>query len=207
VNNIQTKKGAFVKEKTLIVTADMSKDRNFGYWRCPDRTDIKPFAFPNNAAGFQVFWERISGARDIHNLDDMVFGYESTGSYAEALVHFLRARGVHVVQVNPMHTKRIKEISGNSPNKTDLKDPKVIADLIELGHALTVVIPEGPAAELRRLTQARQRSIQRHTSLANQLHSLRVVIFPEFLQVMKGVTSVSAQYLLKHYPTDRGRWP
>ena len=50
-----------------------------------------------------------------------------------------------------MHTKRLKELQGNSPNKTDRKDPKVIADIITLGHALTVVIPEGPAAELRRL--------------------------------------------------------
>ena len=46
---------------------------------------------------------------------------------------------------------------GNSPNKTDEKDPQVIADIIELGNYLTVVIPEGTSAELRRLTQARER--------------------------------------------------
>ncbi len=44
-------------------------------------------------------------------------------------------------------------------NHPDEKDSKVIADIIELGHALTVVIPEGPAAELRRLTQARERAM------------------------------------------------
>lgn len=203
MNNIKVKKSAFVNGKTFLVTADMSKNRHFGYWRCPDGTDIKPFAFSNNRAGFQEFWERITCAREIHNLDKIVFGYESTGPYAEALVHFLLERGVHVVQVNPMHTKRIKELSGNSPNKTDQKDSKVIADIIELGHALTVVIPEGPAAELRRLTHARQRSIKRYTALSNQLQSLIAVIFPEFLQVMKGVTSVSAQYILKHYPTPK----
>lgn len=48
-----------------------------------------------------------------------------------------------MVQVNPMHPKRLKELQGNSPNKTDRKDPKVIAHIITLGHALTVVIPEG----------------------------------------------------------------
>ncbi len=62
----------------------------------------------------------------------------------EPLTQFLRSKkGVRLVQVNPMHTKRLKELSGNSPLKTDRKDPKVIADIIELGHALTVVIPEG----------------------------------------------------------------
>ncbi len=30
-----------------------------------------------------------------------------------------------------MHTKRVKEPQGKSPNKTDQKDPKVIADIIE----------------------------------------------------------------------------
>ena len=120
----------------------------------------------------------------------------------EPLVQFLRSKkGVRLVQVNPMHTKRLKELSGNSPLKTDRKDPKVIADIIELGHALTVVIPEGPAAELRRLTQGRERTIESRTRLFNQLQSLLVISFPEFLQVMTDVKTASAQHLLRHYPT------
>ncbi len=100
-----------------------------------------------------------------------------------------------------MHTKRVKELQGNSPNKTDEKDPKVIADIIELGHAhaLTVVIPEGPAAELRRLTQARERAMQRRTSLFNQLQDLEYTIFPEFSQVFKNVKMKSAMYILEHF--------
>lgn len=108
-----------------------------------------------------------------------------------------------MVQVNPMHTKRLKELQGNSPNKTDRKDPKVIADIITLGHALTVVIPEGPAAELRRLIQARERSIERYVALTNQLQSLVAIIFPEFLQVMKDVKTSSARYLLEQCPAPR----
>jgi transposase len=200
---IKTKKQRIVNGKALIVTVDISKDRHFGYWRCPDGTDVKPFSFPNNGAGFSEFWERISRAKEIHRLDEIVFGYESTGPYGEALVHFMKARGVRLVQVNPMHTKRVKELQGNSPNKTDQKDPKIIADIIELGRALTVVIPEGPAAELRRLTQARERSTERHTALVNQLQSLIAIIFPEFLQVVKNVKTATAQYLLKHCPTPR----
>jgi transposase len=99
-----------------------------------------------------------------------------------------------------MHTKRMKDLEGNSPGKTDRKDPKVIADVIALGHALSVVIPEGAAAELRRLTHARERSIQRRTALYNQLQDLVFIIFPEFLQVMKDVKTRTARYLLHHYP-------
>ena len=91
-----------------------------------------------------------------------------------------------------MHTKRLKELTGNSPNKTDSKDPRVIADVIALGHALTVVVPEGPAAELRRLTQARQRVSKNRNAMINQLHHLVFVIFPEFTQAIKMIASKSA---------------
>ena len=90
-------------------------------------------------------------------MEHVVVGFESTGAYAEPLIHFLRQREIQIVQVNPLHTRKLKELQGNSPNKTDQKDPKVIADIIELGHALTVVVPEGAAADLRRLTNARER--------------------------------------------------
>jgi len=84
-----------------------------------------------------------------------------------------------------VHTKRIKELTGNSPNKTDKKDPRVIADVICLGHALTMVVPQGPAAELRRLTQARERSMKNRTAAKNQLQDLVYIIFPELLSAMK----------------------
>lgn len=200
---IKTKKRVAVNGKVLMVTADMGKDQHFGYWRCPDGTDVKTFAVPNNSTGFWEFWERVSRAQKLHNLDGVLFGYESTGPYGEPLAHFMRARGAELVQINPLHTKRFKEVTDNSPNKTDQKDPEVIADIIEMGRFLTVVIPEGPAAELRRLTQARERSTRRHTALANQIQCLMASIFPEFLQVMKGVTSASARYLLKHHSTHQ----
>jgi transposase len=99
-----------------------------------------------------------------------------------------------------MHSKRLKELTGNSPNKTDKKDPRVIADVICLGHALTMVVPQGPAAHLRRLTQARERSIDRRTAMVNQLQHLVFVIFPEFFTIMKPSTK-SAMHLIKHYTT------
>jgi transposase len=199
---IKPRKTRAVNQKVLIATVDGGKDKHHGYYRCPDGTDCKPFEFWNNGRGFFEFWERISSAARSHVLKEIVVGFESTGPYMEPLVQFLRSKpGVRLVQVNPMHTKRLKELTGNSPLKTDRKDPKVIADIIELGHALTVVIPEGPAAELRRLTQGRERTIESRTRLFNQLQGLLVLSFPEFLQVMGDVKSASAQHLLRHYPT------
>jgi transposase len=204
LKKIKPKTTKAVNQKVLIATIDGGKDTHYGYYRCPDGTEGKSLPFRNNGRGFCEFWERISTTADARGLEEIIVGFESTGPYMEPLAQFLRnKKAVRLVQVNPMHTKRLKELSGNSPLKTDRKDPKVIADIIELGHALTVVIPEGPAAELRRLTQGRERTITSRTRLFNQLQCLQASFFPEFLQVMKNVTTASAQHLIKHYPTPQ----
>lgn len=200
MRNIQTKKVKIVNNETLIVTVDIGKVKNFGYCRCPDGKDIKPFDFHNNGHGLKYFWDKITQMKKAHNLKAVVVGFEPTGPYGEPLVHYLRKKKVRLIQVNPMHTKRVKELQGNSPNKTDQKDPKVIADIIELGHALTIVLPEGTAAELRRLIHSRERAMQRRTSFFNQLQDLVFVIFPEFSQVFKDVKTKSAMYILENCP-------
>jgi len=200
MRNSNTKKLKRISEQTLLVTVDIGKVKHTGYCRFPNGTEGKPFEFFNSRNGFEELWWRVCQAKRSINLAEVVVGFESTGPYAEPLLHFLRKRDVRLVQVNPLHTKRLKELQGNSPNKTDQKDPKVIADIIELGHALTVIIPEGTVAELRRLTQARERSIQRMSMLMSQLQDLVFLIFPEFITVMKDITIKSTQYLLKNYP-------
>lgn len=204
MRDIETKRVRVINKETLIVTVDISKVTNFGYCRCPNGNDVKPFSFMNNARGFNVFWDIIMKTKSAHDLKDIVFGFEPTGPYGEPLTHFMRKKKVKLVQINPMHTKRVKELEGNSPNKTDQKDPKVIADIIELGHALTVVQPEGSAAELRRLTHARERAMQRRTAIFNQLQDLVYVIFPEFSQVFKNVKTKSARFILENCPTPEG---
>jgi transposase len=197
----KTKKLRVVNGKTMIVTIDIGKTIHYGYFRGSDGQDIKPFPFHNVKKSYEEFWMKALQFKQQKNLEDIVVGFESTGPYAEPLMNFLAKKPVRLVQVNPMHTKRLKELTGNSPNKTDSKDPRVIADVISLGHALTVVVPEGPAAELRRLTQARQRASKNRTAMVNQLHHLVFVIFPEFMQIFKKITSKSALYLLKHHPS------
>jgi transposase len=200
MKEIKAKGRNVVNEKTLIVTVDIGKTTNTGYCRCPDKTEVKPFEFQNGYPGFKKFLDVIFRTKDAKGLENIVVGFESTGAYAEPLIHFLKPKGVQMVQVNPLHTRKLKELQGNSPNKTDKKDPKVIADIIELGHALTVVIPEGAAANLRRLTNARERVLQRRTALLNQLQDVVFICFPEFLEIMKDVKTKTAHYLLRRYP-------
>ena len=202
MSSTKTKKVKNVNEKTLIVTVDIGKEVHHGYFRSPNNKEIMPFPFCNDGYSFKKFWGKICQFQRKQGLEDIVIGFESTGPYAEPLFHYLRKKPVKLVQVNPMHSKRLKELTGNSPNKTDKKDPRVIADVISLGHALTLVVPEGAAAELRRLAHARERALKSRTAMSNQLQHIVFVIFPEFLSVMKNISTKSALYLLKNHPAS-----
>ena len=197
----KTKKVKNVNNETVIVAVDIGKEVHHGYMRVPNGQETRVFHFDNNRQGFTKFWNTICWFRREQGREGVIVGFESTGSYAEPLCHFLREKPVQLVQINPMHTKRLKELNGNSPNKTDEKDPRVIADIIELGHALTVVIPEGAAAELRSLSHARDRAIRERTAVNNQLQSLIFKLFPEFLSIMKDTLTKSALYLMENHPT------
>jgi transposase len=197
----KTKKVTKINEKTVIATVDIGKNIQYGYFRAPNGNDVKPFAFYNSQKSFSTFWEKLCQFKKKEGLEEIVIGFESTGPYAEPLFHFLRKKPAELVQVNPVHTKRVKELTGNSPNKTDKKDPRVIADVISLGHALTLIVPKGAAAHLRRLTQARERALKDRTAAINQLQHLIFVIFPEFLGIMKDITTKTAAYLITHHPS------
>ncbi len=201
MKGLRAKRVKKVKEGTLIATVDIGLTTNTGYCTTLDGRDIKPFRFDNTKEGFEKFWCTTMASKNRFGCDEMVVGYESTGPYAEPLVHYLAHKQVKIVQVNPMHTKKMKEVNDNSPLKTDEKDPRVIADIIRLGHALTIIVPEGEAAYLRRLNNARERHVGEQTALLNQLQQLVFLIFPEFKTVLKNMKGKTAQHILKGYTT------
>ena len=203
MKSTKTKKFKFINKKTMIATFDIGRIFHYAYFRTPGGKDIKPFVVYNFRKDFNKFWTKLCQFKRKHKLEDIVIGFESSGPYAEPLFHYLRKKPVKLVQINPMHSKRLKELTGNSPNKTDKKDPRVIADVISLGHALTLVVPEGAAAQLRRLSQARERAMKRRTAALNQLQDLIFIIFPEFLFIMKNISTKTASYLVKRHPTPK----
>jgi transposase len=199
MRGLRMKRAKMVKEGTLIATVDIGLASNTGYCTTLDGRDTKSFRFDNTKEGFEKFWWVIMASKNRFGCDEVLVGYESTGPYAEPLVHYLANKQVKIVQVNPMHTKKMKEVNDNSPLKTDDKDPRVIADIIRLGRALTIVVPEGDAASLRRLNNARERHVGEQTALLNQLQQLVFLIFPEFKTVLKNMKGKTAQYILKRY--------
>jgi transposase len=196
-----TGKVKVVKDGTLIVAVDIGMEMNRGYCTTPDGKSTKPFKFENTRKGLDTLWAMIRTGKDRFKCNEVIVGYESTGPYGEPMVHYLMKKPVRMVQVNPMHTKKVKEINDNSPLKTDDKDPRVIADIIKLGRALSIVVPEGDAAYLRRLNNSRERHVRERTALYNQLQQLVFLLFPEFRTVIKNIKCRTPLYLLKKYPT------
>ena len=201
MKGLKAKMVKMVREGTLIATVDIGATSNTGYCTTLDGRDIKSFRFDNIKDGFEKFWHMIEASKSRFGCDEVLVGYESTGPYAEPLVHYIANKQVKIVQVNPMHTKKMKEVNDNSPLKTDDKDPRVIADIIRLGRALTIVVPEGDSANLRRLNNARERHVGEQTALLNQLQQLVFIIFPEFKTVLKNMKGKTAQYILNRYTT------
>ena len=201
MRGLRAKRVRTVKEGTLIATVDIGVASNTGYCTTLDGRDTKSFKFDNTKGGFEKFWCMTVASKNRFGCDEVLVGYESTGPYAEPLVHYLANKQVKIVQVNPLHTKKMKEVNDNSPLKTDDKDPRVIADIIRLGRALSIVVPEGDAAYLRRLNNARERHVEEQTSLLNQLQQLVFLIFPEIKTVLKNMKGKTVQYILKRYTT------
>ncbi len=115
----KTKKVKVFNEKTLIVALDIGKNVHYGYFRAPRVDEVVPFPFHNSGHSFKILWGKICKFKREQRLEEIVIGFESSGPYAEPLCDFFRRKPVKLVQTNPMHTKRLKELTGNSPNKTD----------------------------------------------------------------------------------------
>jgi len=181
--------------KNIIVTVDFGKNHNYGYCMY-DNKEIEPVKFENNIDGFEYFYNVILNFSQEIKIDKIIFGSESTGTYGLLLQYFLMDKGIEVVQVNPKHVKKTKETIDNTPNKTDMKDVKVIAELIERGNYLSTILPQGDEAELRHLFHARDRLVEERTSKINLLKDLEFRVFPEFETIFKDFNTKIVLYLL-----------
>ena len=200
MEQIVTKNSKAVKVGTVIGAIDIGSSANYGYYRSRSGYEIEPFEFSNNREGLDRYWEAIRGFKESQQLDEILIGIESTGIYTAPVMNYFKDKPVRLVQINPKHTKRAKEITDNSPNKTDKKDPRVIADIMELGKYQGIVRHEGAIAELKSLTLARERVTGRRTEISNQLHALVFNVFPELTRILK-LNGTCAEYILKTTPT------
>ena len=67
---------------------------------------------------------------EIHDKKVVISGVEPIGHYWINLGVYLKDQGMKSIHVNPRHVKKSKQLDDNNPNKSDSKDPKTIADLV-----------------------------------------------------------------------------
>ncbi|GGE29918.1 hypothetical protein GCM10011571_35110 [Marinithermofilum abyssi] len=115
-----------------IIGADIAKKVHVA--RAQDFRGIEygsRLTFENTHAGFSQLIRWIRTLQKEHGKTNVLFGVEPTGHYWLPLAQFLRKQGIQVVLVNPLHVKKSKELDDNSPTKNDVKDAKVIAQLVK----------------------------------------------------------------------------
>ncbi len=184
----------------LIGCFDIGKSKQYAYAEAPNGKYLKVFNFNNDLAGFQDCYNRLESFRKEENLEGILMGAESTGSYGEPLSAWLQTKGIKMVGVNSKHVRRYKEVIDNSPLKSDKKDPVVGTRIVQQGAYYDPIPSKGLAGELREQTKHRKSLKIKINRVTNQLESQIVRVFPEFINVMKSITLQTSLNLLAESP-------
>lgn len=133
-------------------------------------------------------------------LAEMLVGIEFAGHHGSTFAAYLRARGLTVVAVPAMVTKRLKEVEDNSPRKDDAKDAAQICKLLRSGYFVTGALPSPLVAELRVLATERHRLAVEETRLKNRLHATLDTVWTEFHTHFSSLGDKTPRALLRRWP-------
>ncbi|NIM51784.1 MAG: IS110 family transposase [Gemmatimonadales bacterium] len=191
-------------DRTLVIGVDVASEEHVALIRGPAGLEVGPFPFANDRSGFLLLASKVAAAQAASGVTEVALALEPTGPYGEALGRWAVQQGWRVLGVLGAHTKRAKELWGNSPLKSDAKDARVICDLAVEGKWVTFSLREGAYAELKGLAIYRQQLVRRQTALKHQTRALMHVLFPEFLTVVgRGLFKKSGLNLMERFPTPR----
>lgn len=196
----RARKRMIVNYQGIIIGMDVGKYHHVVTALAPDGRFSKPVTILNSREGYEDLLLRVIRWKKEWGTDEVIVGMESTGHYWEVPARWLAAKGIRVVQINALPTKRAKEIEDNSPGKTDVKDARIIAQLVRYGKHLGWTLPEGALAELRELVRIRQHIVTELTEKRNYLRRLLDSVFPEIFTVCKKSWGKTLLHLLAAYP-------
>lgn len=189
-----------VNPEMMLVGIDISKHKHSVYF-C-DSTGVrkrKPFFITNNHDGFQNLLQEAEQQKCLWNLSEIVFGMEPTGSYVKPLQYFLAEHRYQVQSINPLHTKRWKDIEDNHPSKNDLKDSIIITSLLRMGKNIHQRRPEGVFSELNNYAAYYHQLITDLRRQRNYLEAYYACYFPELSSFFK-FNSTGVLYIMECFP-------
>ncbi len=190
---------SFINDDMLILGCDIGSETH--YVRAIDtrgrELSKSPLPFSNSLEGFQSAKEWAVSLAATNNKNQIVLGLEPTGHYWLCLASWMISNGISVVQVNPYAVKQTKEIEDNSQAKNDLKDPKLIANLVKDGNYGMPYLPEGLYADMRRLSMFRDQLSEDRIRCINRLHREMKIYFPEYKDALGKIEGGFSLELLK----------
>ena len=173
-----------ITDDTLVIGVDIAKKTHFARafdWRGIELD--KTISFKATDVGFKEFMEWVESLAQRTKKDNIVIGIEPTGHYWYTFAEAVRGEGRLLVQVNPYHVKKAKELDDNNPSKSDRKDPKTIAFLVKDGRYQIPYMPKGIYAELRKANNIREEYLKKIWSIKNKVTRWMDIYFPELPNV------------------------
>lgn len=158
---------------------------------------IKPdVTFANNAAGFAEFLNLLN------SLDkaETKIAFEATSHYSLNLKLFLEKHSWHFMEINPVLIREFAKSRSLRQTTTD----KISAENIAL-YLITVPYQPHPTSfyhiySLRSLTRMRSSFVKQRSKYLAALTNVLDHVFPEFKPFFGNEFTVTALYILDHYP-------
>src|ERR1700730_13850453 len=186
-----------ITTSTLVVGIDIAKEKH-----AAQATNFRGMALTKRAVmvdnsrnGFEQLERTIRHLQQVHRMDDVIVGMESTGHYWFNIANWLVEQGIDVVLVNPLTTKRNKENRDNSPSKSDPKDALVIADVVSRGYYTPFTPSDEIFQRLRAMFKNREFWVAESGRLKNQIIRWLDIHLPEYTVVFKKKKVFSARSL------------
>jgi transposase len=129
-------------------------------------------------------------------------GLEATGHFWENLEAFLSGAGYRVGVLNPLQTRRYRDVLRRKA-KTDDIDADVIAGLLRSEAAAACYVPDEQIQSLRELARLRARLMRERQDYLRQLVAQLDVVFPEHRESLGAATTARARGLRTVFPTAR----
>ena len=193
---------SFVSEDMLILGCDIGSETH--YVRAIDtrgrELSKSAFSFSNTEEGFESMLDWAVKLAAATEKTQIVLGLEPTGHYWFCLATWLIAKGISVVQVNPYAVKQTKEVEDNSQLKNDIKDPKLIANLVKDGNFGMPYLPEKLYADIRRLSMFRDQLNEDRIRNLNRLHREMKIYFPEYKDAFGKIDGAFCLEVLRKAP-------
>ena len=141
---------------------------------------------------FRTFWGVLQEvARELRRRGVTHVAMEASGVYTEPVYHALCEQDfTEVLVINPKHVKALKG------HKTDARDCRRIAELLECGLLRGSYVPSAEQKEMRDLTRYRKKLVQARTSEIQRMQKALESAGIKLGSVLTDITGVSATAMI-----------